>query len=159
MTRPLALRMIRETIYFYQSQILRLESLSLRTGMNKSELLRVGLEAFLRFHGLKDQEFRVLPNEMEETVPEYKEKFMEPFVEILQEGMEEEGTGLKMRRLQFHHREIMRRLLKGERQCVVAREMGMSEVSVSRIVNDPVFLRVSLNVQQADGTGADRLPQ
>ena len=91
MTRPLALRMIRETIYFYQSQILRLETLSLRTGMNKSEILRVALEAFLRFHGLKDQEFRVLPNEMEETVPEYKEKFMEPFVEILQEGMEEKG--------------------------------------------------------------------
>ena len=53
-----------------------------------------------------------------------------------------------MRRLQFHHREIMRRLLKGERQCVVAREMGMSEVSVSRIVNDPIFLRVSLKVRQ-----------
>jgi len=89
MTRPLALRMIRETIYFYQSQILRLETLSLRTGMNKSEILRVALEAFLRFHGLKDPEFRGLPNEMEEKVPEYKEKFMEPFVEILQEGMGE----------------------------------------------------------------------
>jgi len=38
MTRPLALRMIRETIYFYQSQILRLEALSLKTGMNKSEI-------------------------------------------------------------------------------------------------------------------------
>ncbi len=95
MTRPLALRMMRETIYFYQSQILRLESLSLRTGMNKSEILRVALEAFLRFHDLKDPEFRVLPNEMEEEkVPEYKEKFMEPFVEILEEemaGMEEKG--------------------------------------------------------------------
>jgi len=90
MTRTLALRMIRETIYFYQSQILRLETLSLKTGMNKSEILRVALEAFLRFHGLKDQEFRVLPNEMEEEkVPEYKEKFMEPFVEILQEEMGE----------------------------------------------------------------------
>jgi len=51
--------------------------------------LRVALEAFLRFHDLKDSEFRVLPNEMEETVPEYKEKFMEPFTEILQEGMGE----------------------------------------------------------------------
>ena len=90
MTRPLALRMMRETIYFYQSQILRLETLSLRTGMNKSEILRVALEALLRFHDLKDLEFRVLPNEMEEEkVPEYKEKFMEPFVEILQEGMGE----------------------------------------------------------------------
>ncbi len=80
--------MMRETIYFYQSQILRLETLSFRTGMNKSEILRVALEAFLRFHGLKDPEFRVLPNEMEEEkVPEYKEKFMEPFVEILQEEM------------------------------------------------------------------------
>ena len=89
--------MMRETIYFYQSQILRLETLSLRTGMNKSEILRVALEAFLRFHDLKDPEFRVLPNEMEEEkVPEYKEKFMEPFVEILQEGMAqgaEEETG------------------------------------------------------------------
>jgi len=90
MTRPLALRMMRETIYFYQSQILRLESLSLRTGMNKSEILRVALEAFLRFHDLKDLEFRVLPNEMEEEkVPEYKEKFMQPFTEILEEGMAE----------------------------------------------------------------------
>ena len=89
MARPLALRMIRETIYFYLSQILRLETLSLRTGMNKSELLRVGLEAFLRFHGLKDPEFRVLPNEIEEKVPEYKEQFMEPFTEILREGMSE----------------------------------------------------------------------
>ena len=58
--------------------------------MNKSEILRVALEAFLRFHDLKDPEFRVLPNEMEEEkVPEYKEKFMEPFVEILQEEMGE----------------------------------------------------------------------
>jgi len=98
MTRPLALRMMRETIYFYQSQILRLEALSLKTGMNKSEILRVALEAFLRFHDLKDSEFRVLPNEMEEEkVPKYKEKFMEPFTEILREemeqaeGMEEKG--------------------------------------------------------------------
>jgi len=88
MAKPLAFRMIRETIYFYQSQILRLETLSLKTGMNKSEILRVALEAFLRFHALKDPEFRVLPNEMEEEkVPEYKEGFMEPFVEILQEEM------------------------------------------------------------------------
>ncbi len=58
-----------------------------------------------------------------------------------------------MRRLQFHHREIMRRLLKGERQCVVAREMGMSAVSVSRIVNDPIFLRVSLKVRQRTEQG------
>ena len=62
MAKPLAFRMIRETIYFYQSQILRLETLSLKTGMNKSEILRVALEAFLRFHVLKDPEFRVLPN-------------------------------------------------------------------------------------------------
>ncbi len=97
MTRPLALRMIRETIYFYQSQILRLETLSLRSGMNKSEILRVALEAFLRFHGLKDQEFRVLPNEMEEKkVPEYKDKFMEPFVEILEEGMGEMAQEVEM---------------------------------------------------------------
>ncbi len=47
----------------------------------------------------------------------------------------------------------MRRLLKGERQCVVAREMGMSEVSVSRIVNDPIFLRVSLKVRQRTEQG------
>ncbi len=47
----------------------------------------------------------------------------------------------------------MRRLLKGERQCVVAQEMGMSEVSVSRIVNDPVFLRVSLKVRQRTEQG------
>lgn len=58
-----------------------------------------------------------------------------------------------MRRLQFHHREIMRRLLKGERQCVVAREMGMSAVSVSRIVNDPIFLRVSLKVRRRTEQG------
>jgi len=96
MTKPLAFRMIRETIYFYQSQILRLETLSLRTGMNKSEILRLALEAFLRFHDLKAPEFRVLPNEMEEKkVPEYKEKFMEPFTEILQEGMEETGRDSK----------------------------------------------------------------
>ena len=36
MIKPLAFRMIRETIYFYQSQILRLESLSLRTGMTRA---------------------------------------------------------------------------------------------------------------------------
>ncbi len=95
MTRPLALRMMRETIYFYQSQILRWETLSLRTGMNKSEILRLALEAFLRFHGLKDLEFRVLPNEMEEEkVPKYKDKFMEPFTEILQEGVAQ-GEGMK----------------------------------------------------------------
>ena len=98
MIKPLAFRKLRETIYFYQSQILRLETLSLRTGRNKSELLRVGLEAFLRFHDLKDPEFRVLPNEMEEEeVPEYKEGFMEPFVEILQEGMGEMAEKEEMR--------------------------------------------------------------
>jgi len=54
--------------------------------MNKSEILRCALEAFLRFYGLKDPEFRVLPNEMEEgKVPEYKERFMEPFTKILEE--------------------------------------------------------------------------
>ena len=64
MKKPFGLRMIRETIYFYQSQILRLETLSLRTGRNKSQIIRWALEAFLRFHGLRDRELEVLPGEI-----------------------------------------------------------------------------------------------
>jgi len=42
----------------------------------------------------------------------------------------------------------MRRLLKGETRREIAREMGMKEGSISRIVNDPVFQRVLFNVQE-----------
>ncbi len=84
MKRPPAFRMFRETYHIYQSQVLRLEQLSHRTGLNKSELIRVSLEAFLRYHDLVDQEFRVLPGEIEnEKAVEYGDVFMKPFVEMM----------------------------------------------------------------------------
>ena len=58
-----------------------------------------------------------------------------------------------MRRLQFHHREIMRRLFAGRKQCEIASDMGLSEVSVSRIVNDPLFRRERLRVQENTDKG------
>jgi len=58
-----------------------------------------------------------------------------------------------VRRLQFHHREIMRRLFAGQKQREIASDMGMHEVSVSRIVNDPLFRRERLRVQENTDKG------
>jgi phage-related minor tail protein len=44
-----------------------------------------------------------------------------------------------MKKLAPIHREIMRRILAGERQCDIAADLKMREQSVSRIVNDPHF--------------------
>jgi hypothetical protein len=79
--------MFRETIYFYGSQILRLETLSMRTGKNKSELMRYVLEAFLRHFGLEDPDFKMLPDDVEqEMVVEYEERMMRPFDRVLMES-------------------------------------------------------------------------
>ena len=89
MRTPVNYRMLRETIYFYRDQILRSESLCHRTGLNKSELIRIALESFLRFHGLRNPEFRFLPDDVEEEkVAEYKADFMEPFVRMMEEGVD-----------------------------------------------------------------------
>jgi len=66
MRTPVKYRMLRETIYFCRDQILRLETLSYRSGLNKSELIRIALESFLRFHGLRNPEFCFLPGDVEE---------------------------------------------------------------------------------------------
>jgi len=80
-------RMVRETTYFYPSQIERTVAVCLRTGCNKSEVMRIALESFLRFHGLRDPEFRFLASDVEgELIAEYREDFMQPFVEMLGEG-------------------------------------------------------------------------
>ena len=84
---PVNYRMLRETIHIYRDQILRLETLCHRTGLNKSELVRIALESFLRFHGLRNPEFRFLPEDVEEEkVAEYTKDFMEPFVRMMDEG-------------------------------------------------------------------------
>ena len=44
-----------------------------------------------------------------------------------------------IKKMGFHHREIMRRLFAGQKQCVIASEMGMTEPAISRVVNDPLF--------------------
>jgi hypothetical protein len=77
-------RMVRETTYFYPSQIQRIVALCLRMGCNKSEVMRAALESFLRFNGLRDPEFRFLASDIEdELIAEYREDFMRPFVEML----------------------------------------------------------------------------
>ena len=49
--------------------------------------MRIALESFLRFHGLRDPEFRFLASDLEdELVAEYREDFMRPFVEMTGEG-------------------------------------------------------------------------
>ena len=85
---PVKYRMLRETIYFYQDQVLRLEALCCKTGLNKSELIRVALESFLRFNGLRNPEFRFLPEDVEEEkVAEYTKAFVEPFVRMMDESV------------------------------------------------------------------------
>ena len=89
MKKPVFERMIRETTYYYPSQIDRVIGLCLRTGLNKSEVMRVALESFLRFNGLRDDEFRFLASDIEEEmVAEYREEFMRPFVEMMGEREE-----------------------------------------------------------------------
>lgn len=41
--------------------------------------------------------------------------------------------------LNARHREIMRRIALGERQCDIAADIGMSQVSLSIVVNSPLF--------------------
>jgi hypothetical protein len=85
-------RMVRETTYFYPSQIERTVALCLRTGCNKSEVMRAALESFLRFHGLRDPGFKFLASDIEEElIAEYREDFMQPFVEMLGEKEEKMG--------------------------------------------------------------------
>ena len=84
-------RMIRETTYYYPSQIERTVELCLRTGLNKSEVMRIALEGFLRFNGLRDPEFRFLASDIEEELlAEYREDFLRPFVEMMGEGQTSE---------------------------------------------------------------------
>ena len=83
--KPLKFRMIRETIYFYQGQIERLDELCRVSGRKKSEIIRCALEAFLRYEGLTDPDFQIYAGESENTkVPVYKENLMEPFVKFLE---------------------------------------------------------------------------
>jgi hypothetical protein len=78
--------MIRETIYLRQSQILRLESLCLRSAKTKSELVRYALESYLRYFGLRDPEVEVLPGEAEdEHIAQYRKEMIQPFEEIMRE--------------------------------------------------------------------------
>jgi hypothetical protein len=89
MRTPVKYRMLRETIYFYVDQIIRLETLSHQTGLKKSELVRIALESFLRFNGLQNPEFRFLPDDVEEEkVAQYREEFMEPFVRMMREDVD-----------------------------------------------------------------------
>jgi len=93
-------RMVRETTYFYPSQIERAVALCLRTGCNKSEVMRAALESFLRFHGLRDPGFKFLATDVEEElIAEYREDFMRPFVEMSDQKEEkkkgEKDEGLK----------------------------------------------------------------
>lgn len=50
---PVNYRMLIETFYFDRDQTLRLETLGHRTGLIESELVRIAVESFLRFHGLR----------------------------------------------------------------------------------------------------------
>jgi len=86
-------RMVRETTYFYPSQIERVVALCLRTGLNKSEIMRIALESFLRFNGLRDPEFRFLASDIEEElIAEYREDFLRPFVEMMGDNKRQERT-------------------------------------------------------------------
>jgi len=81
--------MVRKTTYYYPSQIERVVALCLRRGLNKSEVMRIALESFLRFNGLRDPGFRFLASDIEEELlAEYREDFMRPFVEMMGEKNE-----------------------------------------------------------------------
>ena len=58
-----------------------------------------------------------------------------------------------MKKLNARHHEIMRRVIAGERQQSIADAVGISEQSVSRIVNDPVFKNELEKNQQAMDRG------
>ena len=45
----------------------------------------------------------------------------------------------ELRRLNARHREIMRRVALGERNCDIAADLEMSQVTISIIVNSPLF--------------------
>lgn len=53
-----------------------------------------------------------------------------------------------IKKINSRHRDIMRRLILGERQCDIAREIGMTESRVSVVVNSPLF-RKELAMMQA----------
>ena len=53
-----------------------------------------------------------------------------------------------LRRLGALHREIMYRLLAGQRQCDIADELEIHPASVSRIANDPLFQQVLRKVEK-----------
>ena len=54
--------------------------------MNKSEIMRLALEAYLRYHGLHDPELKYLTSDVvKEKAAEYRDEFMRPFVEAMEE--------------------------------------------------------------------------
>ena len=84
--KPVKYRMVRETIYFYPSQVERAETLCLKYGLSKSELMCLALEAYLRYFGLQDPELKYLTNDVvKEKAAEYRDEFMRPFVEAMEE--------------------------------------------------------------------------